>query len=71
MFQLFRGATTDFNTTFGLALAAVLAMQYFGMKEQGVFFSGYLFLFRSNGLSRASEKVLVLEWLLVLVSLLV
>lgn len=38
--QLFRGATTDFNTTFGLALAAVLAMQYFGMKEQGVF--GYL-----------------------------
>lgn len=37
---LFRGATTDFNTTFGLALAVVIMMQYFGMKEQGVF--GYL-----------------------------
>jgi F-type H+-transporting ATPase subunit a len=37
---LFRGATTDFNTTFGLALAIIIFMQYFGMKEQGVF--GYL-----------------------------
>ncbi len=37
---LFRGATTDFNTTFGLALAVVASIQYFGMKEQGVF--GYL-----------------------------
>ena len=37
---LFRGATTDFNTTFGLALAVVLTMQVVGMKEQGVF--GYL-----------------------------
>lgn len=37
---LFRGATTDFNTTFGLALAVVITMQIVGMKEQGVF--GYL-----------------------------
>ncbi len=37
---LFRGATTDFNTTFGLALAVILMMQLIGMKEQGVF--GYL-----------------------------
>ena len=37
---LFRGATTDFNTTFGLALAVVVTMQIVGMKEQGVF--GYL-----------------------------
>ncbi len=37
---LFRGATTDFNTTFGLALAIVVMMQILGMKEQGVF--GYL-----------------------------
>lgn len=38
--QLFRGATTDFNTTFGLALAVVVSMQIIGMREQGVF--GYL-----------------------------
>lgn len=37
---LLRGATTDFNTTFGLALAVVVSMQVIGMKEQGVF--GYL-----------------------------
>jgi F-type H+-transporting ATPase subunit a len=37
---LFRGATTDFNTTFGLALAVVVTMQIIGMKEQGV--GGYL-----------------------------
>jgi F-type H+-transporting ATPase subunit a len=33
---LFRGATTDFNTTFGLALAVVVTMQVIGMREQGV-----------------------------------
>lgn len=37
---LFRGATTDFNTTFGLALAIVVTMQIVGIREQGVF--GYL-----------------------------
>lgn len=37
---LLRGATTDFNTTFGLALAVVCTMQLVGMKEQGVL--GYL-----------------------------
>lgn len=37
---LFRGATTDFNTTFGLAFAIVVTMQIVGMREQGVF--GYL-----------------------------
>ena len=37
---LFRGATTDFNTTFGLALAIIVTMQIVGMKEQGVL--GYL-----------------------------
>lgn len=37
---LFRGATTDFNTTFGLALAVVVTMQVVGMREQGVL--GYL-----------------------------
>lgn len=38
--QFFRGATTDFNTTFSLALAVVLILQIIGMREQGVF--GYL-----------------------------
>lgn len=37
---LFRGATTDFNTTFGLALAVIVTMQIVGMREQGIF--GYL-----------------------------
>lgn len=37
---LFRGATTDFNTTFGLALAVVVTMQIIGIREQGTF--GYL-----------------------------
>lgn len=37
---LFRGVTTDFNTTFGLALAVIITMQVVGMKEQGVV--GYL-----------------------------
>lgn len=37
---LFRGATTDFNTTFGLALAVIVTMQIVGMRQQGVF--GYL-----------------------------
>ena len=37
---LFRGATTDFNTTFGLALAIIVTIQLVGMKEQGIF--GYL-----------------------------
>ncbi len=37
---LFRGATTDFNTTFGLALAVIVIMQVVGMREQGV--GGYL-----------------------------
>lgn len=37
---LFRGATTDFNTTFGLALAVVVTMQVIGMREQGVL--GYM-----------------------------
>lgn len=32
---LFRGATTDFNTTFGLALAVIVTMQIVGIKEQG------------------------------------
>lgn len=34
---LFRGATTDFNTTFGLALAVVVIMQIVGIREQGLF----------------------------------
>lgn len=34
--SLFRGATTDFNTTFGLALAVIVIMQIVGVKEQGV-----------------------------------
>jgi F-type H+-transporting ATPase subunit a len=37
---LLRGATTDFNTTFGLALAVVVTMQIIGMREQGII--GYL-----------------------------
>lgn len=37
---LFRGATTDFNTTFGMALAVVVTMQIVGIREQGAF--GYL-----------------------------
>jgi F-type H+-transporting ATPase subunit a len=34
---LFRGATTDFNTTFGLALAVIVTMQIVGVREQGFF----------------------------------
>lgn len=37
---LFRGATTDFNTTFGLALAVIVTMQVVGVREQGAL--GYL-----------------------------
>ena len=37
---LFRGTTTDFNTTFGLALAVIVIMQVVGIREQGV--GGYL-----------------------------
>ena len=37
---LLRGATTDFNTTFGMALAVVVTMQIIGIREQGTF--GYL-----------------------------
>jgi F-type H+-transporting ATPase subunit a len=37
---LFRGATTDFNTTFGLALAVIVTMQVVGVREQGFF--GYM-----------------------------
>lgn len=37
---LFRGATTDFNTTFGLALAVIVTMQVVGMRQQGIL--GYL-----------------------------
>jgi len=36
-FHLFRPATADFNTTFGLALAVVIATQYIGMQEWGLF----------------------------------
>lgn len=35
--QLFRGNTTDFNTTFGLALAVVIIIQIVGIREQGFF----------------------------------
>lgn len=34
---LFRGTTTDFNTTFALALTVVLMMQILGVKSQGFF----------------------------------
>lgn len=37
---LFRGVTTDFNTTFALALVVVIILQVIGVKEQGFF--GYL-----------------------------
>lgn len=37
---LLRGATTDFNTTFGLALAVIVTMQIVGVREQGML--GYL-----------------------------
>ncbi|MFA5131817.1 MAG: F0F1 ATP synthase subunit A [Candidatus Paceibacterota bacterium] len=37
---LFRGATTDFNTTFGLALAVIVTMQVVGIRQQGAL--GYL-----------------------------
>jgi F-type H+-transporting ATPase subunit a len=35
--QLFRGNTTDFNTTFGLALAVIVILQIVGVREQGFF----------------------------------
>ena len=34
---IFRGGTADFNTTFGLALASVLFIQYVGIRENGIF----------------------------------
>lgn len=34
--ELFRVNTTDFNTTFGLALAVIILLQVIGIKEQGV-----------------------------------
>lgn len=36
-YHLFRPATADFNTTFGLALAVVLTTQLIGIKEWGFF----------------------------------
>lgn len=45
---MFRTATSDFNTTFGLALGAVLIINLISIKERGIF--GYLdqfFKFRS------------------------
>lgn len=63
--ELFRGATTDFNTTFGLAVAVVVSMQILGMKEQGVF--GYLshfirikqvFVGFKKGLSHGGEAII-------------
>ncbi len=36
-FHLFRPATADFNTTFGLALAVVVVTQFIGMREWGFF----------------------------------
>lgn len=35
--SLFRGVTTDFNTTFALALVVVIILQIIGIKEQGFF----------------------------------
>ncbi len=35
--MLFRGVTTDFNTTFALALVVVVILQLIGIKEQGFF----------------------------------
>jgi len=37
---LFRTATSDFNTTFGLALAAIIIINVLSMREKGIF--GYL-----------------------------
>lgn len=34
--QLFRGNTTDFNTTFGMALAVIVILQIVGVREQGL-----------------------------------
>ncbi len=33
---LFRGGTADFNTTFGLALAAVVSVQFIGIRNKGL-----------------------------------
>lgn len=38
--HIFRSATSDFNTTLGLALGAVIAIQFIGFKHNGLF--GYL-----------------------------
>jgi F-type H+-transporting ATPase subunit a len=53
--SLFRGATTDFNTTFGLALAVIVTMQVVGIREQGLF--GYLGHFiQVKGVVRGFKK---------------
>lgn len=35
--HLFRGGTADLNTTFALAIVAIVAIQYYGMRSLGVF----------------------------------
>ena len=49
---IFRGGTADFNTTFGLALASVLFIQYVGIRENGIF--GHLSHFiQLDGMAKA------------------
>jgi F-type H+-transporting ATPase subunit a len=44
--HLFRGATTDFNTTFSLGLIAVIGIQFVGFKENGLGYLGHFFKFK-------------------------
>ncbi len=43
---VFRSATADFNTTFALAVGAVLAVQFIGFRENGFGYLGHFFKFK-------------------------
>lgn len=43
---VFRSATADFNTTFALALGAIIVIQFIGFKENGLGYLGHFFKFK-------------------------
>jgi F-type H+-transporting ATPase subunit a len=44
--HMFRSATSDFNTTFALAVGSILIIQIIGFKENGIGYLGHFFKFK-------------------------
>jgi F-type H+-transporting ATPase subunit a len=53
--HVFRGATSDFNTTFALAVGSILIIQIIGFKENGIGYLGHFFKFKEvyNGFKKS------------------